>query len=181
MKKIATGLFALAIACSAHAQKYFTKNAKISFTSKTPIETIHADNGQVLAIIDPASKQVAFSLLIRGFLFEKQLMQDHFNEEVLESDKYPKASFTGQITDDINLAKPGKHTVHLTGMLAMHGVTKPLATQADIEMVSGSLKASCNFKVNFKDYNIKMPSVLQNNISPSILVSVKANAQPMNK
>lgn len=164
-----------------HAQNYFTKNGKVSFSSKTSIETIQAVNNQVLAIIAPATRQVAFNLLVRGFLFEKQLMQDHFNEEVLESGKYPKASFTGKITDNIDLTKPGKYQVHLTGKLTMHGITKPLTTAAELIISPGQLSASCQFEVTYTDYNIKMPSVLQNNIAKSITISVQVDCTPMNK
>ncbi|MGF7231757.1 YceI family protein [Arachidicoccus sp.] len=181
MKKWILCLFVIAISHSLSAQKYFTKNGEISFTSKTPIETIHAENKQVLAVIDEATKQIALNLLIKGFLFDKQLMQDHFNEEVIESDKYPKANFIGKITDNIDLSKPGKYHVRISGQLSMNGITKPLYTEADIEISAGKLKAACNFKIPFEDYNIKIPSVLRNNISKTISVLVNIDCNPMNK
>lgn len=181
MKKIVLCLFAVITCYTVLAQKYFTKNGKISFTSKTSIETIHAENNQVLVIIDPSDKQIAFNLLVKSFLFEKQLMQDHFNEEVVESDKYPKASFVGKFTDNTDLSKPGKYHVHISGQLTIHGITKPLSTEADLEISDGALKATCNFKVAYADYNIKMPSVLKNNIAKTITTTVIVDCKPMNK
>lgn len=178
MKKIFIYLPVLLLASYAlQAQKYFTRNGIISFTSKAPAETIHAENKQVLAVIDPATNQVAFNLLIKGFLFEKQLMQDHYNEEVMESDKYPKASFSGKITDAVDLKQAGKYHVHISGQLTMHGVTKPLSAEADIAVSSGELKATCNFLVPYGDYNIKMPALLHNNIAKTIAVSVNIDCQ----
>ncbi|HEY0299019.1 MAG TPA: YceI family protein [Arachidicoccus sp.] len=181
MKKIILCLLVCTVSYSLKAQKFFTRNGEISFNSKTPAETIQAENKQVLAIIDPEAKQVAFNLLIKGFLFQKQLMQDHFNEEVMESDKFPKASFTGKITDAIDLAKIGKYHVHITGQLTMHGITKPISAEANIDVSSSAIKAACAFKVAYEDYNIKMPSVLQNNISKTIAISVNADCLPMAK
>lgn len=177
MKKIFICLLVLLASYTLQAQKYFTRNGSVSFTSKAPAETIYAENKQVLAVIDPATNQVAFDLLIKGFLFEKQLMQDHYNEEVMESDKYPKASFTGKISDAVDLRKTGKYHVHISGKLTMHGVTKFLTTEADIIVSSGELKATCDFKVPYGDYNIQMPALLHNNIAKTIAISVHIDCQ----
>src|SRR5215207_5246484 len=87
------------------AQVFTTRNAFIGFYSKTPLEDIKAENKQVYAVIDPGKKNLAFNLLVKGFSFTKKLMQDHFNEEYIESDKYPQARFTGSYAGDIDLTK----------------------------------------------------------------------------
>ncbi|ANI88432.1 hypothetical protein A9P82_03405 [Arachidicoccus ginsenosidimutans] len=181
MKKIILCLLIIPVSYTLKAQKFFTRNGEVSFYSKAPAETIQAENKQVLAIIDVSTKQVAFNLLTKGFLFQKQLMQDHFNEEVIESDKYPKASFTGKITDAVDLTKAGKYHVHITGQLTMHGVAKPVTTEADIEVASGELKATSSFKVAYEDYKITMPSLLKNNVAKTIAISVNIDCKPMNK
>lgn len=169
-------LLLIGIVKSSVAQSYFTRDGQIRFFSKSTVENIQAENHQVLAIIDTDKKEVAFNLLIKGFLFEKQLMQDHFNEDVMESNQYPKASFTGKIIEVIQL---GKNHVHLKGKLTIHGITKPLNTEADMELQSGNILGKCSFKVSLADYNIKIPSVLKNNISPNILVTVNVNCRPV--
>lgn len=181
MKKIILCLLIVGACAHVYAQKYFTKNGTISFSSKTPIEDIYAENNQVLAVIAPAEKKIAFNLLLKGFLFKKQLMQDHFNEEVVESDKFPKASFSGRFVGNSDLTKPGKYHVNLSGDLTIHGVTRPLSTEADLTIDNASLKATCTFKVPYAEFKIKMPSVLNNNIASTIETSVVVNCKLMNK
>src|SRR6187397_2493261 len=85
------------------AQTYMTRNGNARFYSKTDLEDIAAENKQVMAIIDPATKSIAVSMLMKGFLFRKELMQDHFNENYVESDKYPKAVFEGKYTEPLDI------------------------------------------------------------------------------
>ncbi|GEP88633.1 YceI-like domain-containing protein [Chitinophaga terrae (ex Kim and Jung 2007)] len=181
MRKLLICGLLLGLFRNADAQKYFTRNGEARFFSKTAAENIEAANKQVLAVIDASNNQVAFNLLVKGFLFEKQLMQDHFNEEVMESDKYPKASFTGKITDPVNLAKDGKYQVHVSGQLAMHGVSKPVTALADIEVANGTLKGKSTFNVAYDDYNIKLPSLLQNSVAKTIQVVITISCNAMNK
>src|SRR4051812_6500282 len=115
MKSISL-IFAITLFISSLAsaqEKYFTRAGHISFHSETPVETILANNNQVTSILDAATGEMVFAVLIKGFEFEKALMQEHFNENYLESDKFPKAKFTGKILnfDKINLKKDGKHDV----------------------------------------------------------------------
>lgn len=159
-------------------QSYFTRDGQISFFSKSPVEDIKAENHQVLAIIDPVHNKVAFNLLIKGFLFQKQLMQEHFNEDVMESDRFPKASFTGTIKQPV---KTGTNHVLLAGQLTIHGITKPLTATADIEMRDAHLLGVCKFNVRLADYDIKVPAILKNNISPNILVTVNVDCELMQK
>jgi len=166
------------ISIKSNAQSYFTRDGQISFFSKSPVEDIKAENHQVLAIIDPVHNKLAFNLLVKGFLFEKQLMQDHFNEDVMESDRFPKATFTGSMKETL---KEGVNHVHLTGQLTIHGITKPLNTMADIELKNQILRGNCKFKISLADYQIKIPAVLKNNISPDILVTVDVDCKPMQK
>lgn len=181
MKRIMISLLCVISAGQLMAQKYFTRNANVSFYSKTSAETIEAQNSQVLAVINVPAREVAFNLLVKGFLFQKQLMQDHFNEEVIESDKYPKADFTGKIMEEVDLSKPGIYKVHVNGNLSMHGVTKPVTTEATLTVSTNGIKGSSVFKISYDDYHIKLPALLKNTISPTIAITVKIDAKPMAK
>src|ERR1700750_1392280 len=128
MKKATVLVMGLVFAISGvFAQdKFFTKTGKISFYSKTTMENIEAHNRSVTAVLDAKTGNVQFSALIKGFEFEKALMQQHFNENYLESTKYPQASFKGQIVNnsDVNYTKDGTYNVKVKGQLTLHGETQ---------------------------------------------------------
>ena len=172
MKKILLITTVTALSITIQAQKYLTRNGVISFYSKTALEDIKATNNQVYAIVDAASKNLAFTLLMKGFLFDKELMQEHFNEKYVESDKYPKASFTGNYTGDVNTTKDGTYNVIVKGQLTLHGVTKPVEVPATIQVQNGHLLSKCNFSVAPADYNISIPSLVKDKIAKQLDVSV---------
>jgi polyisoprenoid-binding protein YceI len=161
----------------AQAQSWVTRNGKISFSSKTPMEDIKAVNSQVFAAIDASKKTIAFTLLQKNFLFEKQLMQDHFNENYVESDKYPKAQFAGTITGNIGTT-PGIYKVQIDGKLTLHGVTKPVSMPAELELKEGKLTGKSAFSIKPSDYNIKIPSLVKDKIAAEIPVQVNAEFLP---
>ena len=104
MKTIVSLLFLFCV-LESNSQTFITRNGYIGFFSKTPLEDIKAENQQVYAVIDAAKKNLAFTCLVKGFLFRKELMQEHFNENYIESDKYPKANFVGSYTGDVTVGK----------------------------------------------------------------------------
>ena len=174
MKKI---LFVLLALCSFQlisAQKLIAKTGYIWFYSHTAVEDIEAHNRQVVSILDPSTASLQFNLLIKAFEFEKKLMQEHFNENYMESDVYPKASFTGKITnaDKIDFKKDGTYPAEVSGDLTIHGVTKQVTTQGTIVVSSGSITAKAKFIVSPKDYNIVIPDIVQENIAKSVDVNV---------
>lgn len=100
MKRIAVILVGILFAGILLAQtRYMTKTGYIGFYSHTPVEDIKADNNQVASILDSQTGEMVFNVLIKSFVFEKALMQEHFNENYMESDKYPKASFKGKVSN----------------------------------------------------------------------------------
>src|SRR3954452_9686607 len=117
MKNLMFLLLFIAIGYNSYSQVYLTRTAYAGFFSKRPAEDIKAINNQVDAAIDAGKKQLAFSLLVKSFTFTKELIQEHFNENYVESDKYPKASFTGTSTGDVDLTKNGVYNVTVTGNL----------------------------------------------------------------
>jgi len=149
------------------AQQYLTKEAEISFFSEAPIEDISAKNTKVSAVYDDETKQLVFQLNISDFIFPKPLMQEHFNENYLESDKFPKASFSGivgQLTEGANA----------TGTLKIHGVSNEVKVKGSLEKTKDSVIINATFVVQLKDYKIKIPRVVMYNIAEEIEVTVKA-------
>ena len=161
--------------------KYFTKNAKIDFLSIAPLEDIEGKNKTATAILDSKIGSLQFSVLMHGFEFHKALMQEHFNENYVESDKFPKAEFKGIILNnaEINYRKTGTYTANVKGTMTLHGITKDLETTATIKVNDDNLKAESIFNLLLSDYNIKRPAVVKDKISNTIKVTVDAKLDPL--
>jgi hypothetical protein len=170
----------LALVQQISAQKYMSKTGHIWFFSHTPVEDIEAHNHQVASILDITTGDLAFSMLIKGFEFKKALMQEHFNENYMESDKIPKASFKGKITNlsAVNFKKDGTYSVEVGGDLTIHGVTKPVTTKGTIEVKDGKITAKAKFITTPKDFDIKIPSVVEKSIAHEIEVNVDTSYNP---
>jgi hypothetical protein len=165
----------------AHAQaRYFTKTGMASFFSASPIEDIEARNQQVAAVLDFGTGQLAFSVPVKGFVFKHTLMQEHFNENYLESDKYPKATFIGHFInfDAGLLATAGTHPAQVEGDLTLHGVTHRIRVPAAVEL-RGQLLAQATFPVASADYNIEIPLLVRDNIAKVISVHVELACRPV--
>jgi hypothetical protein len=156
------------------AQKYMTKGGTIRFSSDTPMEKIDAINRQVNSALDFATGNFVFKVLIRGFEFEKALMQEHFNENYMESEKFPNSTFNGKITNikDVNLTKDGLYKVVAEGDLFMHGVTNKVKVNGTLEVKAGKILGVATFNVAPKDYIITIPAAVIKNISEAIKVDV---------
>lgn len=166
-------LFVLTTSSSGICQNYMTKNGFIGFYSKTPLEDIRAENNQVYAVLDGASHKVAFAVLLKGFIFTKELMQTHFNENYVESDKYPKATFSGSCSGDMDLTKDGTYQVVIKGNLTLHGVTKTIETTAQLDVKSNHIKGSSAFKLKPEDFNITIPAIVREKIASEMNVKVQ--------
>lgn len=161
-----------------YSQQFSTRTGFVGFYSKTALEDIKAENNQVFAIIDAGKKNVAFSLLLKGFIFQKELMQEHFNENYVESDKYPKATFSGSYTGDVDAGKDGTYKVTVKGNLTLHGVTKPIEAPATLEVKGGHLLGTAEFKVRPEDFNISIPSIVRDKIDKEMAVKVRFDGNP---
>jgi polyisoprenoid-binding protein YceI len=161
------------ISLKGFCQNYSTKSGFIGFYSKTSLENVDAENNQVYAVLDPASHHLAFAVLLKGFIFTKELMQEHFNENYIESDKYPKATFSGTCSGDMDLSKDGSYPVVIKGDLTLHGVTKPIETTAQLEVKKNQITGSSAFKLKPEDFNIGIPSIVRDKIAAEISVKVK--------
>jgi hypothetical protein len=174
MKKIILIFFVACLGINSYSQIYMTKNGFIGFYSQTAFEDIKAENNQVYAVIDIAKKNIAFTLLIKGFLFPKELMQEHFNENYIESNKYPKASFVGNFTGDADLNKPGIYTISVKGRLSLHNVSQIVETTGTLEIKDGKVTGQSQFKIKPENFNIQIPAAVRDKIAKEILVIVKA-------
>lgn len=168
-------------AVSLHAQnRYFTKSGKIDFYSKAPLEDIQATNNTVTAVLDIKTGAMQFSVPMRSFEFQKKLMQEHFNENYVESNRYPKADFKGSIVNNsaVNYAKDGTYNVTVKGKLTIHGVTKDVQSPGTIKVSAGKIDAASTFNIQLSDYNISIPSVVKDKVSNTIKISVDTKLEP---
>ena len=162
------------------AQKYISKNGHIWFIASTPLENIEAHNNQAVSILDAANGTIQFTLLIKSFEFRIALMQEHFNENYMESDKIPKAGFKGKIENqsEIDFNKDGVYTVKVTGELSIHDVTRPVTTNGTITVSGNMLVAKAKFTVMPKDYDIDIPAVVENKIAKEVEINVDVTYYP---
>jgi YceI-like domain len=173
-KLIISGLFLL-LSFSMHAQgKFYTKSGKISFFSSTPMEDITAINKSVITLLDSKTGDLQFVAFIKGFEFKKALMQEHFNTDYIESNKFPKAEFKGQVINnsEINCTTNGTYTTKVKGKLTIHGVTKDIETTGTVVVKDGKLTLGSSFNVLVTDYNITIEKLYRDNIAKSIKVTV---------
>jgi hypothetical protein len=181
MKHIAILIFLLITGYSANAQKYMTKNGYIGFYSITPMEEIKADNNQVASVLDTGTGDMVFQVLIKSFHFERALMEEHFNENYLESEKYPKATFKGKISNlsSVNFSKAGTYDVTVEGDLAIHNVTNRVIIKGTIEIITGGINASSKFNIVPEDYKIEIPGVVRDKINKNLEVTVSMKYTPV--
>jgi polyisoprenoid-binding protein YceI len=165
------------------AQQYMDRSAYVGFFSETKMENIKADNNKGTLVYDAATGSIQMSALMKAFEFEKALMQEHFNENYVESDKFPKAVFKGKVENhtSINLSKDGTYNVKVTGEMSMHGVTKKITTDAVFKVSGGKITCESKFNVKPEDYNITIPNTVRDNIASAIAITVKANLEVLKK
>ncbi len=181
MKNILFLSILLTVTVQLDAQKYFTKEGKISFYSEAPLEKIEAHNSKATAVLDLESGKMQWAVLIKAFQFEKALMQEHFNENYMESTKFPKAAFTGSINDwsGIDLNNDAEQKITLNGELTIHGVTQSVSTPATLIVKNGELAGTAVFTVKVADYKIEIPGVVRDKIAKEVEIHIDANFQPL--
>jgi hypothetical protein len=184
MKKVnivISGLLLLASLAANGQGKFYTKTGRISFFSSTPLEDIDAINRSVVGILDTKTGDLQFAALMKGFEFRKALMQEHFNADYVESSKYPKAEFKGQIANssEINYTTNGSFTARVKGKLTIHGVTKDIEANGTITVKDGKLTLASTFNVLVADYNITIEKLYRDNIAKTIKVTVDCTLSPL--
>ncbi|MCX2486198.1 YceI family protein [Pedobacter sp. MR2016-24] len=173
-------LFGLCLSfMAAGAQNIFVSKAtSITFFSSTPVEDIEGKSTTASSVVDIKSRNIVFKVSNTSFQFKKKLMQEHFNENYIESDKYPFSIFRGKITDDVDLSKDGSYTVNVEGTLDIHGVTKAYQSKANIVVAKGVITARTTIRVKIEDHQIKVPSIVFKNIAEFVDVRISATYQP---
>ncbi len=161
-----------------NAQKYTTVSSSISFFSDAAIEDIKAENTKTLSIFNVATGDVAFSIPIKDFEFEKSLMKEHFNEKYMETEKYPKATFQGKVTG-YSSSLTEDQIVTATGKLTIHGVTKDVTLSGSLKFSEEKIEAKSLFKIALADYKIKIPQLLWQNIAEEVEVSLNFIYKPI--
>ena len=171
------------IALTATAQdRYMTRTGHISFHSETAVENIDAENSKVSSVWDATTGNVEFAVLIKAFEFKKALMQEHFNENYMESNTFPKATFKGKVSGITaeQVKKPGTYAVVVEGELTMHGVARPMKSTGTIVVdAAGVVKATSEFIIKPEDHGIKIPGMVRSNIAELIQVKVHMDYQKM--
>jgi len=178
--KIKIGLFVILVsmglspfASLAQSGALTSKNFTISFYSKTPVEDINAESKTASSVIIKNTKTIVFQVMVKSFKFPLSLMEDHFNESYMESDKYPVAKFKGVLLDSVNFSKDGVYPVRANGVLSMHGVDKPREIKGIITVKNGLIKLNSEFNVPCADHKIEIPKIVFAKVSEVIKVTVE--------
>ncbi len=178
MKKLL--LIVLIFSCNVLlSQIYSCKDGNTKFTSEAPLELIKAQSNKTIGVLDCATKNVAFSIDIDSFDgFNSGLQKEHFRENYMETNKFPKAYFKGKIIEDIDFTKNGTTVVRAKGIFTIHGTEKEKLVKVRITVKDKEIFIDTNFEVPLEDHNIRIPKVVNQKIASIILVEVKASLKP---
>ena len=155
-----------------------SRSVKVSFFSKTPIENIEAINSQVSSLFDTSTGEIVFQVPIKGFHFEKALMEEHFNENYMESDEFPNATLQGVVVDWESFNESETGDVSVSGELTMHGVTVSRTFEGNIRIEDGNYVIKSEFEVKTEDHQIEIPNLVRSQIAESINISVEGVLTP---
>jgi hypothetical protein len=158
---------------------FHATEGKISFRSDAPLELIKASSNSLVGIIDTVKKTFSFKVSISSFQgFNSKTQQEHFNENYMQTDKYPEASFKGKIIEEMDFAKDGTISVRAKGMLNIHGIEKERIIKADLTIKNNIIILRSNFTVLLSDHNIPIPKVVYQKLANEIKVEVNTTLQP---
>jgi polyisoprenoid-binding protein YceI len=159
---------------------YFTRTGKIDFHAGTSIEDIDGTNNEVASMLNIKTGEIAFTVLIKSFHFKRALMEEHFNENYLESTKFPKASFKGKVikTSSVNFTSNGSFTATIEGELNIHGIVKKVSTPAKFTVNNGKITGMASFTLLISDFNIEIPGVVADKIAKEAQINVNCLYEP---
>lgn len=174
MKTKLLSLFILVGLNSFGQTKMITKTGKITFEASVPaVEEVKAKNESVTCVLNPATGEIASLALMKSFRFKVALMEEHFNENYMESDKYPKATFKGKIDNfDVTKLSAAAKEYTIKGKMEMHGKSKDITITASIKKDGDAIDIDSNFFVNTEDYGIEIPSVVSKKVSKKVAVKL---------
>ena len=164
---------------SMYAQDIFTTpTAKVSFHSKTPVEDIDGTSNKVASVLNIKTNQIYFKIQNTTFQFKEKLMQEHFNENYMESDKFPVSDFNGKILDDIDFTKTGTYKVTIVGILNIHGKKKEYKVTGTILNSGSAIIFNSNFKIKLVDHGVEIPTIVFTKIAEQLDIEITANYKP---
>lgn len=154
-----------------------TKTGHAFFMSHTDAIDIDGNNNQVTSFFNKENGEVVFQLLIKSFKFTLATAEEHFNETYMESDKYPKAKFKGNVVnmDEIDFNTDGLYKAKVKGLLTIHGATNEIEQEGIVTIENGKISASSKFKVNIADYKIKVPKMVKERVAKTVDIEVNFN------
>jgi len=174
------GLFCIT-SLSSYGQIWLGKNTNVKIFSTSPIEDIEAVSSTATIAFNEKSGKILVKVLIRSFKFKSGLMQDHFNENYMESDKYPTADFDGVIQNFPDLSVENTYKIQMKGTFTIHGVKKDVELPAIIVVSKDKIEGKANFKIKCIDYNIEIPKLVVKNIAEEIDISILTEFKPYKK
>lgn len=180
MKKLVIFLSLVLTAITLHGQNlYKVSTSSIKFTSDAPLELIQAQSSKMAGLLKISERAFAFSVPLTSFQgFNSDLQRVHFNENYVESDKYPNSTFEGKIIEEINFDTPGKYDIRGKGTFSIHGVTQQRIIKCQIVVEKNKIIVTSKFTVLLADHNIKIPSVVNKKIAEEITVDISATLVP---
>jgi len=174
-KKIVTLLFVLYSFCS-FSQKYISRNGSVQFNASTPLETINPINNYVSSVFDSENGEIVFQMNMISFKFEKALMETHFNEKYIESEKHPKSTFTGKIKNwNSDFLDGNRHNVIAVGTITIHGTKKEIEVNGSLKKNNKNITIDSDFELIISDFEIKIPKLVRDKISKKVKVEVNIN------
>jgi hypothetical protein len=176
-RRVILVVLVLAMVLPALGQKYKAEKGSTSFYSKATVEDIKAENTQFSSLFNATSGDIAFSIPIKGYQFDKALMQEHFNEKYMETEKYPTATFSGKL-QGYTPSGPATQSVIAKGKMNIHGVVRPVEIAGQVEKQGDKLLMKSNFVIKLEDYNIQIPKLLWQNIAEQVDVTIQATYKP---
>lgn len=161
---------------------WMTRSGTIGFEAGTGIEDVEGINTEVASLFNIKTGDIAFNVPVKSFHFKRTLMEEHFNENYMETTKFPKASFQGKITDlsKVNFIRDGTYSVTVEGDLTIHGVTKKVSAPGSIKISGGKITAVSAFSIIMADYNISIPGVVADKMSKDARIKVTCNYEKKN-
>lgn len=169
----------LAFAHPGAAQTFVGKSVKVSLYSSTPVEDIKASSTTGSAVLLAQTQELAIQVPIKSLVFDRKLMQEHFNENYMESDKYPLAKFKGIVEPKIDCTKDGEYMVNAKGILTIHGVDQARNISGKITVKNGLVSLESNFEVTCVAHQIKIPKLVFTKIAEVIQLKVSGTLTPL--
>jgi polyisoprenoid-binding protein YceI len=172
--------FFMLFSFNANAQRYVDKSGETSFFSATAVEDIQAMNKKTTVLLDATTNTIAVKMQITEFEFPNKLMQEHFNENYLESEKFPTCIFSGKINETIDYTKNGTYTISATGKFIVHGVVQERTLKGKLRVEGTKLFLTTTFDIKLADHKIDVPSVVIAKVSDTIAVKTSFALQKLN-